>query len=178
MPLAADWQMLGSLADWTMVGVALLAFVVAAAAARYTARTNRAQQETLELQRKQYAESREAARRAQAEKVTFWEADNELREFMVVNASDSPVFAVEVVLAPRQSDPESRTEILLDRPFVLPTGSEALKLQNPRVDDFTMDEVGDRLRIRFADAAGRFWVRSWDGSLSDYSGGPTKTLMR
>ncbi len=52
-PVPTDWQMIGSFADWTTVCVAVLAFIAAALAARATLQTNRAQQETLELQQKQ-----------------------------------------------------------------------------------------------------------------------------
>jgi type II secretory pathway pseudopilin PulG len=69
--LGADWQMLGSLADWTTAGIALLAFIVAGVAARYTAQTNRAQQEALELQRRQLADAENQIRRAQASKVAI-----------------------------------------------------------------------------------------------------------
>lgn len=79
MLLAADWQMIGSLADWATTGVALAAFIVAAVAAKFTAQTNRPQQETLELQRKQYQDAREQLRRSQAEKITFWDDQHEKR---------------------------------------------------------------------------------------------------
>jgi hypothetical protein len=46
--------MVGSLADWGTAGTAVLALFAAGLATRATIQTNRAQQETLELQRKQF----------------------------------------------------------------------------------------------------------------------------
>jgi hypothetical protein len=160
--LATDWQMLGSpAADWITAIVALVALIVAGIAARYTSQTNRAQQETLELQRKQYEDARQQVERSQAEKVSFYEADEKVSGFFVLNASESPIFAVIVVLpsgSPRGPETIAETDQLL------PTGAEPKLLPCRREIEYFDAVVNSWLE--FQDASGRAWRRDYLGKLS------------
>lgn len=164
MQLATDWQILGSpAADWITTIVAVAALIVAGIAARYTSQTNRAQQETLELQRKQYEESQEAARRSQAEKVTFWgaeDATDAAHVYLIQNSSDSPVFQVQIVLG---ANDDADVEVLVSRYFILPTGASPERVPSSR-NLATADEAS-LLQLQFLDSAGRFWSRDFMGHL-------------
>lgn len=161
MLLAVDWQMVGSLADWTTAGVALLAFAVAAVAARFTAQTNRAQQETLELQRKQYEDAQRQLERVQAEKVSFYEKGDPVTAFMILNASESPIFAVAVALEGRGDGP--RVTVVARVRELLPTGAEPKELQCER-----SLHPGEHYSssLEFLDASGRSWCRDYSNELT------------
>jgi hypothetical protein len=145
--------MLGSLADWTTAGIALLAFIVAAVAARYTAQTNRAQQQTLELQRKQYEDARQQLRRAQAELISYWTEDDLVH---VVNASSSPIYHVRL-LSPHRRAFWARTLV------VRPTGTANHSMELP---SGLGSAVKASAMLLFNDAAGRRWARNQGGVLS------------
>jgi hypothetical protein len=106
--------MIGSLADWVTAGTAFLALVVATVGGIATWRTNRAQQETLELQRRQLDMAQQQVERMQAVKITYGLGSDlakrmhDLRgptstppeepdvgaALVVVNTSDSPIYMV------------------------------------------------------------------------------------
>lgn len=148
----------GSLAEWFTGVVALAALIVAIIAGRAALQTNRAQQETLALQQRQYEQS-------QAEKVSLW---SELPRggrgvAHIVNASESPVYDVVLAdldpssLVRNDSETRSSTASLLARlRFLLPTPVEPTKVDVP----------GYCQTIYFRDAMGRHWLRSLTGELS------------
>ena len=80
-----------------------MAFIVAAIALAVTLNIYSAQQQTLELQRKQSEEQQREARREQAAKVSFFVDVNKDRQFQlkVINTSDYPILGVAAVLQPR-----------------------------------------------------------------------------
>lgn len=162
MILAADWQMLGSLADWTTTLVAVAAGAVAYQAYRKTSETNDAQQKTLELQRKQFEDVQAKAKRSQAEKVSFW-LDLERETVYVVNASDLPIYLVMISIGgSRKNTPFSQV--------VVPTGTEpiAFPLELPSDRPLTVvysSELDNELHMGFNDAAGQRWIRAESGDL-------------
>lgn len=172
MPVA-DWQMIGSFADWSTTVVALLAFIVAALAAKATIETNRAQQQTLELQQRQFQESQRAAVQAQAEKVAAWHRiraisvgdGNELVSDMSViqNGSDLPIYDVWTAASgPRLRD----GYIAIGQVEVVPPEKHEYEMMTVRrVDEATAKSA--RILLLFRDAAGRFWIRREDGKLED-----------
>ena len=80
-----------------------MAFIVAAIALAVTLNIYSAQQQTLELQRKQFEEQQRRARRERAAKVSFFVDANNDRQFQlkVINTSDYPILGVVAVLQPR-----------------------------------------------------------------------------
>jgi type II secretory pathway pseudopilin PulG len=156
---AADWQMIGSIADWSTAGVALFAFVAAAFAARATLQTNRAQQEALELQRKQYEELQNQMQRAQAEKVTVWQ-DWDVQKFKIINASDSPIYELVLALAVDEAFPY---KLGFEQRVVLPTGSKPIGFDADNREIW--DAVTYSLDLYFRDASGLYWKRSEFGEL-------------
>jgi len=161
MLLAAEWQMIGSLADWATTVVAVIAGVVAYRAFRETSKTNNAQQETLELQRKQYEDAQKQLRRSQAEKVSFWSVTDTMYPRMrlepppvlvtsVINASESPIFLVDLVL----TAPDNQRSILASV-NAIPPGIEPMTFELPQ---FVSE-------LHFQDATGLYWVRHSNGDL-------------
>src|SRR3954465_1345711 len=108
-------------AAWVIAIIALMAFIVAAIALAVTLNIFSAQQQTLELQRKQFEEQQGQARREQATKVSFFMDVNDDRQFQlkVINASDYPILGVSAVLQPRT--PNAVVVALI--PNLLPAGS-------------------------------------------------------
>jgi len=92
-------------AAWVIAIIALMAFIVAAIALAVTLDIYSAQQQTLELQRKQSEEQQREARREQAAKVSFLVDVNNDRQFQlkVINTSDYPILGVAAVLQPQTS---------------------------------------------------------------------------
>src|SRR6476646_3002991 len=90
-------------AAWVIAIIALMAFIVAAIALAVALNIYRAQQQTLELQRKQFEEQQRRARREQAAKVSFFVgvADDRQFQLKVISASDYPILGVIAVLRPR-----------------------------------------------------------------------------
>lgn len=171
MMTLTDWQMVGSWADWFTAGTAFLALVVATIAGVATWRTNRAQQETLELQRQQFQAASEQLERAQAAKVTYYlgpqghhrtgasEATASLERsgvgLTVINASDNPVYR----LALLEMDPKPR--LLHAEPVLFPTGQTPATLA-------TQIEVGwgaSSRHLFFEDSSGIGWLREASGAL-------------
>ena len=70
-------------AAWVIAIIALMAFIVAAIALAVALNIYSAQQQTLELQRKQSEEQRREARREQAAKVSFFVDVNNDRQFQL-----------------------------------------------------------------------------------------------
>jgi len=163
-----DWSMAGSLADWSTTLIALIALVVAGLAAKATIQTNRAQQETLELQRLQYE-------RAQASKVTFYvdlpkpSAETPPEGGLIINfddpktahvsnASDSPIYAPCLV----QTYPGADKPIVYAADYLFPTGTE------PAVWNLNTAEPVGLVRwhdLYFKDAMGIHWIRKSSGEL-------------
>ena len=152
--------MIGSFADWATASLALGAAVIAGLAAKATIETNRAQQETLRLQQEQFAQAEIAVEREQAEMLAFWSLDDELREFMIINASHLPIYDVEIVAVWGHLDGSpDRGLCLISERFILPTGGEPLKVarapENDRMDicDYPFRDVAE-IELHFADARG------------------------
>jgi hypothetical protein len=165
IPVPTDWDMWGSLADWSTSLIALLAFAAAVLATRATIKTNTAQQETLDLQRKQFEHQREDQRRAQASKVTWWiipkvPGSSEAVGAQILNASESPIF-------------EPRFLALGDDSTCLRAGPLWLPTVHPLADKdeiyFTIDTGAARLVLYFKDSSGVSWVREQGGDLHEQS---------
>jgi hypothetical protein len=88
-----NWNQMAAEAAWVIAIIALMAFIVAAIALAVALNIYSAQQQTLELQRKQSEEQRREARREQAAKVSFFVDVNNDRQFQlkVINTSDYPI---------------------------------------------------------------------------------------
>jgi hypothetical protein len=149
--------MLGSWADWSTTIIAFLALMVAGLAAKATIQTNRAQQETLELQRKQFEAAQDQLERAQASQVAFHigpvsETDNSSAAY-VINASNVPISMIAIVEAVLPDAPAARILYVAD--YLWPTG------QSPAV--WTLDPSplfpDPAFRMYFTDAAGVDWLR-------------------
>lgn len=161
--LAADWSMIGSLADWTTTAVAIAAGAVAYGAFRKTSDTNDAQQETLKLQQKQFAVAEDRDKRTQASKVMF-AADDENNSDLrveVFNASETPVYSL--LFLARAIEPGERVVIAYLR-ILRPTGLDKVELAFPGPPyEFPPDLV----EMVFVDSDGRPWVRDWRGTLGE-----------
>jgi hypothetical protein len=140
-----DWQMLGSVADWTTTVVAIVGGIVAYRAFRKTSETNAAQQETLRLQQRMYEEE-------QAAQVSLWHEydakDDCIGAVWVLNGSDAPIYDVALFT-------ERPIEATWYRDVMVPSGSEPL-----RVPTDGMQGVPDQLMFR--DKLGTYWFRLLD----------------
>jgi hypothetical protein len=167
--------MVGSWADWVTAGTASLALVVAAVAGRATWKTNKAQQETLELQRQQFEATREQIERVQAAKVTYLLSSGLAKKLhrenwsgttvddvadagvalAVVNASDTPIYMLTLM------EGISNPRLLHAEGVVFPTGSTP----EPLAIGIEVDWSDKSRRLYFEDSSGVAWIREVSGKL-------------
>lgn len=168
----------GVAADLSTAAIALVALVVAIFAARATIQTNRAQQRTLDLQRRQFEAAEARAEREQASKVLFTLSGGHVSEpsapdgsgsvevrvrgadtVELFNASDAPVFLVLLV----QTWPQEL--IFFELGMLLPTGPEPESHSTGRAAHWPVP----MLSLYFTDSAGVTWIRRPDGALQKAS---------
>lgn len=170
MNAVTDWQMVGSWADWSTAFTAFLALLVATVAGIATWRTNKAQQETLELQRQQFEVAREQLERAQAVKVTYYLDSQDPRRadtrepsaslprqvvaLTVINASDTPIHRLALL------EQGHKPRLLHAQPVLFPTGQTPATLTTRLAVDW-----GVARYFFFEDASGIGWVREASGAL-------------
>jgi type II secretory pathway pseudopilin PulG len=168
-------------AVWVIAIIALMALIVAAIALAVTLNIFSAQQQTLELQRKQFEEQQRQARREQAAKVSFFVEVGDDRQFQlkVINASDYPILGVIAVLQPRTPDavavaltpnllPSGATPYTMTwRPSVLPLGSGDLDTEHTVVFG---------VELWFEDSNGAYWRRNTYGKLAELTDVEQKQL--
>lgn len=148
--------MVGTWAAWSTTGIALLALIVATIAGVATWKTNNAQQETLELQRQQLADTIQRNKRAQASKQTFW---HDRETIYVSNASDSPIYTVTFY----QLWPE--VAALLMQGTILPAEPrKPFALKSPR--ELPHSSI-HQVTMSFKDTDGVGWIRSTFGELRE-----------
>jgi type II secretory pathway pseudopilin PulG len=159
-------------AAWVIAIIALMAFIVAAVALAVTLNIYSAQQQTLELQRKQFEEQQRQARREQAAKVSFYVDVGNGRQFQlkVINASDYPILGVIAVLQPRTPNAVAVASIpnllpagftpypMTWRPSVLPLGSGDLDTEHA---------AAFGVELWFEDSHGTYWRRNTYGKLAE-----------
>ncbi|GAA5121738.1 hypothetical protein [Pseudonocardia adelaidensis] len=153
--------------------IALFALIFAGLAAKATVQTNRAQQQTLELQRRQFEDSQHSALRAQAEKVAAW---YELRRnqiakfgamtsdmFVLQNGSDLPIYDVWVAA----SAPAWQVDyIAVEHDDVIPPGTHDIEMTDTQ-ELGQATHLSIRIIVLFRDAAGRYWIRRENGMLEE-----------
>jgi hypothetical protein len=174
MSMVMDWQMIGSWAEWATAATAFLAVIVATVAGIATWNTNKAQQETLELQRQQFEIAREQSERAQASKVTYGlgsdlaarmarlrgpemspDASDTGVALVIINASDSPIYSVALIEgAPTPQLMHAESAIFPTGPTPAPLAT-GLRVNWP---DLTR-------RLYFEDTSGIAWIREVSGRL-------------
>jgi hypothetical protein len=168
-------------AAWVIAIIALMAFIVAAIALAVTLNIFSAQQQTLELQRKQFEEQQGQARREQATKVSFFVDVGDDRQFQlkVINASDYPILGVIAVLQPRT--PNAAAVALA--PNLLPTGATPHTMTwRPSVlplsfgDLDTEHAVTLQAELWFQDSHGAYWRRNTYGKLAELTDVEQKQL--
>lgn len=159
--VSPNWEMIGNFADWTAAGAAIFAVLVASVAAFYTVQTNRAQQQTLELQRQQLKLQQDAVVQEQARRVTFFVENDALDEARVINTSDLHVDLVCIVVPDETALPKSR--VLGGMGVLLPTGHEGRTMHLRQQADLHYSYYD--LVMFFADSNGVTWKRSGKGGL-------------
>jgi len=168
-------------AAWVIAIIALMAFIVAAIALAVTLNIYSAQQQTLELQRKQSEEQQREARREQAAKVSFLVDVNNDRQFQlkVINASDYPIHGAIAVLAPRSSRATAAALIT----NLLPTGSRPYTMRwrrgvlPPRFTELDAErDVVFGVELWFEDSNGTYWRRNSYGKLVELTDAELKQL--
>ena len=159
-------------AAWVIAIIALMAFIVAAIALAVTLNIFSAQQQTLELQRKQFEEQQGQARREQAAKVSFFVDVGDDRQFQlkVVNASDYPILGVIAVLQPRT--PNAAAVALTSN--LLPTGTTPYTMTwRPSVLPLSIGDLDTEhavvfgVELWFQDSRGAYWRRNTYGKLAE-----------
>lgn len=166
---ATDWQMIGSFADWSTAIIALLAFAVASFAARATIQTNRAQQQTLELQRQQFEQAEERRYRAQAEKAIIWKEWRDHTQtptgwaLRVVNVSELPVYQVCVAMQQDlYGDVLGNPTRIMFEEVIFPTDAEGTIISLAILAGYAPP-----IAVYFWDAAGVAWVRYGNAKLRE-----------
>ena len=168
-------------AAWVIAIIALMAFIVAVIALAVTLNIFSAQQQTLELQRKQFEEQQGKARREQAAKVSFFVDVGDDRQFQlkVINASDYPILGVIAVLQPRTPNaaavaltsnllPTGTTPYTMTwRPSVLPLSFGGLNTEHA---------VTFQAELWFQDSHGAYWRRNTYGELAELTDVERKQL--
>lgn len=168
-------------AAWLIAIIALMAFIVAAIALAVTLNIYSAQQQTLELQRRQFQEQQRQGRREQAAKISIFldvNSDQQV-QLKVINASDYPVLGVTAVLQPRTQNavavaftpnllPAGPTPYTMPwRPSVLPLGFADLKTERA---------VLFGVELWFEDSNGVYWRRNTYGKLAELTDAEQKQL--
>jgi hypothetical protein len=163
-----DWQVIGSFADWTAGVAATRALVFAGFASKASRDTNRAQQQTLELQREQFE-------RAQASKVTYTIGRMQLGdgtkplEFrtgktimvsggdqtLLLNLSDAPVHFVYIY------DPTQLKKILYSADVLFPAGITPIRVPLIGMAGWPFGAT----MMAFRDSNGLQWIRDHSGGL-------------
>jgi type II secretory pathway pseudopilin PulG len=168
-------------AAWVIAIIALMAFIVAAIALAVALNIYSAQQQTLELQRKQFEEQQRRARREQAAKVSFLVDVGNDRQFQlkVINASDYPILGVIAVLQPRT--PNAAAVALT--PNLLPTGATPYTMTwRPSVLPLSFGDLNTEhavvfgVELWFEDSNGAYWRRNTYGKLAELTDVEQKQL--
>jgi hypothetical protein len=176
-----DWSQMAAEAAWVIAIIALMAFIVAAIALAVALNIYSAQQQTLELQRKQSEEQRREARREQAAKVSFFVDVNNDRQFQlkVMNTSDYPILGVAAVLQPRTPN----TVALALVPNLLPTGATPYTMTcHPSVHPLSFGDLNREravvsgVELWFEDSNGVYWRRNIYGKLAELTDAEQKQL--
>jgi hypothetical protein len=168
-------------AAWVIAIIALMAFIVAATALAVTLNIYSAQQQTLELQRKQFEEQQRRARREQAAKVSFFVDANNDRQFQlkVINTSDYPILGVVAVLQPRTPNAVALALV----PKLLPTGATPYTMTwHPSVLPLSFGDLNTEravvfgVELWFEDSNGVYWRRNIYGKLAELTDAEQKQL--
>jgi type II secretory pathway pseudopilin PulG len=168
-------------AAWVIAIIALMAFIVAAIALAVTLNIYSAQQQTLELQRKQFEEQQRRARREQAAKVSFFVDANNDRQFQlkVINTSDYPILGVAAVMQPRTPNAVALALV----PNLLPTGATPYTMTwHPSVLPLSFGDLNTEragvfgVELWFEDSNGVYWCRNIYGKLAELTDAEQKQL--